>query len=148
MQSDIVLFDNSINLFDKYKTELIDQNCTLNIDILLVINILLTIDKIKKILQFNFISAVRCWNKKTVYINKILSFKIFDQRKINFIFEIDCNLWIQKLAQYKFLLISDIVQSEQLLFFDLDIFSKTRNIAETIQAAESILVSIDNYSDI
>ncbi len=92
MQSDIVLFDNSINLFDKYKTELIDQNCTLNIDILLVINILLTIDKIKKILQFNFISAVRCWNKKTVYINKILSFKIFDQRKINFIFEIDCNL--------------------------------------------------------
>ncbi len=92
MQSDIVLFNNSINLFGKYKIELIDQDCILNIDILLVIDILLTIDKIKKILRFNFISAVCCWNKKTVYINKILFFKTFDQYKINFIFEIDCNL--------------------------------------------------------
>lgn len=58
MRLDIMLFNNS-NLLNEYKIELINYNCTLNINMLLIINTSLVINKIKKILQFNIILIVR-----------------------------------------------------------------------------------------
>jgi len=147
MRPDIVLFDDAIDPSGERKAELIDQDCTLDIDMLLVIGTSLAIDGIKKILRSNFIPAVRRWGGKTVYVNKVPPPKAFDQRKMDFIFEMDCDLWVQKLAQYEPSLASDVVQPGRLPSPGLDISPKARSVAEAIQAAESTLVSIGDYSD-
>lgn len=59
MRSNIMLFDDAINSLSERKIELIKQDCTLDIDMLFVINTSLIIDEIKRILRFNIILAIR-----------------------------------------------------------------------------------------
>ena len=67
---------------------------------------------------------------------------------MNFVFEINCDLWVQKLVIYKFLLILNIVQSIQLFIINFDIYSKVKNVTEIIQIIKSLFILIDYYFDI
>jgi len=92
LQLNIVFLYKYNNLLDKRKIKLFDYNSNLKINMLLITKISLIINSVKQVVKFIFILAIRRNNRKVVYISNVQLLKIFCKFKVNFIFEIDCNL--------------------------------------------------------
>jgi len=92
LQSNIVFLHEYDNLSGERKTELIDQDSNLKIDMLLIIEISLIIDSVKQVVGSIFIPAVRRSGGKVVYVSNVRFPKTFCKLKVDFIFEMDCDL--------------------------------------------------------
>lgn len=92
LRSNIIFLYDVDNLLSKQKIELINQDNNLKTHILLIIEILLIIDRVKKVIESIFILAIHCSNRKVVYVNNVRSSQVFYKLKVDFIFEIDCDL--------------------------------------------------------
>lgn len=92
LQSNIVFLYEYDDLLNERKVELIDQDNNLKIDMLLIIGTSLAINNVKQVVGSIFILAVRRNNRKVVYISNVRSSKAFCKSKVDFIFEIDCDL--------------------------------------------------------
>jgi NAD-dependent SIR2 family protein deacetylase len=130
------------------KAELIDQDSNLKVDMLLIIGTSLAIDGVKQVVGSTFIPAVRRSGGKVVYVSNVRPPKAFCKPKVDFIFEMDCDLWVRKLAECEPSLGLDVVRPARLPYFGLDTSPKAKTVTEAIQAAESTLISIGDYSDI
>ncbi len=148
LRPNIVFLHDVDDPLSERKAELINQDGNSKIDMLLIIGTSLAIDGVKKVLGSTFIPAVRRSGGKVVYVNNVRPPKAFCKPKADFIFEMDCDLWARKLAQYEPSLGLDVLHPAHLPSSDHNTSPKAKTVAEAIQAAESTFISIGDYSDI
>ena len=101
LQPNIVLFDNINDPLSDTKASIIDNDANLRPDILLIIETSLTVNGSMYKLKNKLILAIHHNNEKVIYVNNSPFQKPFCKPLIDHIFEMNCNIWVWKLATHK-----------------------------------------------
>ena len=148
LRPNIVFFGDYDDPSSERKAELMRQDGALEPDVLLIIGTSLTIDGIKSALRTIFIPAVRRSGGKVVYVNNVQPPKAFSKPRVDYIFQMDCDQWVQTLMHHETSLPLMVSVPALSPLVERDDSLQVRGIAEAIQVAEASLISIGDYSDI
>jgi len=101
LRPNIVLFDDINDPLSDTKASIIDNDANSRPDILLIIGTSLAVGGPTYELKNKLIPAIRCNNEKVIYVNNSPSQKPFCKPLVDHIFEMNCNIWVQKLATHE-----------------------------------------------
>ena len=148
LRPNIVLFHDLDDPCSERKATIIDNDANSRPDVLLIISTSLAVDGPRHELKSKLIPAIRHNGGKVIYVNNRPPPKGFCKPVVDYIFEMDCDIWVQELATRKPSLWDNEVLSEpQCLSFGFEFHPKARTVDEVIKEAESKLITIGDYSD-
>ena len=91
LRPNIVLYYDINDSLSEIKARIINEDVNLTLDILLVINILLTIDSSRYKFKNKLIPVIRRNSKKIIYVNNNSSPRVFIKPVVDYIFKINYN---------------------------------------------------------
>lgn len=150
LRPNVVLFGDDDDPSSERKAEFIEQDGALQIDLLLIMGTSLAIHGVKSALKTTFIPAAHRSGGKVVYVNNVQPPRAFCKPVVDFVFEMDCDRWVQMLTRHDTTLqrSENAASPKKLSPPCLQLSPKAKNVAEAIQTAESTLISIGDYTDV
>jgi len=101
LRPNIVLFDDIDDPLSDTKASIIDNDANSRPDILLIIGTSLAVGGPTYELKNKLIPAIRRNNGKVIYVNNSPPRKPFCKPLVDHIFEMDCDIWVRKLATHE-----------------------------------------------
>ena len=147
LRPNIVFFRDPDDPLSERKATLIDNDSKSRPDVLLIIGTSLAISGPKHELQRRLIPAVQDNGGVVIYINNDPPPKAFLKPAIDYIFKMDCDLWVREIAARRPALWD--IETEHCCLqssCDFNFQPQLQSVEEVIKAAELELISIGDYS--